>query len=137
MFIDNIGRFSQAGSDVSPRLGRAPSAMDHQPTLSKEIGDCQERIISSRDGSITSVHTSDVASDNLRDPAPANTLAYLDFIIVSTRNICAMIVYPAVDAVSSTCSVLSFDTITEGHFRVPRDFGCENRQGLTNCQSLN
>ncbi|MDR1457482.1 MAG: F0F1 ATP synthase subunit beta [Puniceicoccales bacterium] len=120
LFIDNIFRFSQAGSEVSALLGRSPSAVGYQPTLSKEMGDFQERITSTKEGSITSFQAIYVPADDLTDPAPANTFAHLDSTIVLDRKISALAIYPAVDPLASTSKALSSDIVGEEHFRVAR-----------------
>ncbi|MDR1432766.1 MAG: F0F1 ATP synthase subunit beta [Puniceicoccales bacterium] len=121
LFIDNIFRFSQAGSEVSALLGRSPSAVGYQPTLSQEMGNFQERIASTKDGSITSFQAIYVPADDLTDPAPANTFTHLDSTIVLDRKIAALAIYPAVDPLASTSKALSADIIGEEHFRVARD----------------
>jgi F-type H+-transporting ATPase subunit beta len=119
-FIDNIFRFSQAGSEVSALLGRSPSAVGYQPTLSQEMGDFQERITSTKDGSITSFQAVYVPADDLTDPAPANTFTHLDSTIVLDRKIAALAIYPAVDPLASTSKALDPDIVGEEHFRVAR-----------------
>ena len=120
LFIDNIFRFSQAGSEVSALLGRSPSAVGYQPTLSQEMGNFQERIASTKDGSITSFQAIYVPADDLTDPAPANTFTHLDSTIVLDRKIAALAIYPAVDPLASTSKALSADIVGEEHFRVAR-----------------
>ncbi len=120
LFIDNIFRFSQAGSEVSALLGRSPSAVGYQPTLSQEMGEFQERIASTKNGSITSFQAVYVPADDLTDPAPANTFAHLDSTIVLDRKIASLAIYPAVDPLASTSKALSADIVGEEHFRVAR-----------------
>jgi F-type H+-transporting ATPase subunit beta len=120
LFIDNIFRFSQAGSEVSALLGRSPSAVGYQPTLSQEMGNFQERIASTKEGSITSFQAVYVPADDLTDPAPANTFTHLDSTIVLDRKIAALAIYPAVDPLASTSKALSPDIVGEEHFRVAR-----------------
>ncbi|MDR2737416.1 MAG: F0F1 ATP synthase subunit beta [Puniceicoccales bacterium] len=119
-FIDNIFRFSQAGSEVSALLGRSPSAVGYQPTLSQEMGNFQERITSTKEGSITSFQAIYVPADDITDPAPANAFAHLDSTIVLDRKIAALAIYPAVDPLASTSKALSPDIVGEEHFRVAR-----------------
>ena len=120
LFIDNIFRFSQAGSEVSALLGRSPSAVGYQPTLAQEMGALQERITSTKKGSITSFQAVYVPADDLTDPAPANTFAHLDSTIVLDRSIAALGIYPAIDPLASTSNALSPDIVGEEHFRVAR-----------------
>ncbi len=120
LFIDNIFRFSQAGSEVSALLGRTPSAVGYQPTLAAEMGDLQERITSTKKGSITSVQAVYVPADDLTDPAPANTFAHLDSTIVLERSIAELGIYPAVDPLSSTSKSLAPDVVGEEHYAVAR-----------------
>jgi len=120
LFIDNIFRFSQAGSEVSALLGRSPSAVGYQPTLAQEMGDLQERITSTKNGSITSFQAVYVPADDLTDPAPATTFAHLDSTIVLDRRISDMGIYPAVDPLSSTSTALSPEIVGEEHFEVAR-----------------
>jgi F-type H+/Na+-transporting ATPase subunit beta len=120
LFIDNIFRFSQAGSEVSALLGRSPSAVGYQPTLAQEMGDLQERITSTRNGSITSFQAVYVPADDLTDPAPATTFAHLDSTIVLDRRISELGIYPAVDPLASTSTALSPDIVGEEHFAVAR-----------------
>jgi F-type H+-transporting ATPase subunit beta len=120
LFIDNIFRFSQAGSEVSALLGRSPSAVGYQPTLSQEMGDFQERIASTKNGSITSFQAIYIPADDLTDPAPANTFAHLDSTIVLDRKIAALAIYPAVDPLASTSKALDPEVVGEEHFRVAR-----------------
>ena len=120
LFIDNIFRFSQAGSEVSALLGRTPSAVGYQPTLSAEMGDLQERITSTKNGSITSFQAVYVPADDLTDPAPANTFAHLDSTIVLERSIAELGIYPAVDPLASTSKALTPDIVGEEHYQVAR-----------------
>jgi F-type H+-transporting ATPase subunit beta len=120
LFIDNIFRFSQAGSEVSALLGRTPSAVGYQPTLAAEMGDLQERITSTKAGSITSVQAVYVPADDLTDPAPANTFAHLDSTIVLERSIAELGIYPAVDPLSSTSKALAPDIVGQEHYDVAR-----------------
>src|SRR5438067_11335011 len=120
LFIDNIFRFSQAGSEVSALLGRTPSAVGYQPTLAAEMGDLQERITSTKNGSITSVQAVYVPADDLTDPAPANTFAHLDSTIVLERSIAELGIYPAVDPLASTSKSLAPDVVGEEHYNVAR-----------------
>jgi len=120
LFIDNIFRFSQAGSEVSALLGRTPSAVGYQPTLAAEMGDLQERITSTKKGSITSVQAVYVPADDLTDPAPANTFAHLDSTMVLERSIAELGIYPAVDPLASTSKSLTPDIVGEEHYAVAR-----------------
>ncbi len=120
LFIDNIFRFSQAGSEVSALLGRTPSAVGYQPTLASEMGDLQERITSTKKGSITSFQAVYVPADDLTDPAPANTFAHLDSTIVLDRAISELGIYPAVDPLASTSKSLSPDFVGQEHYDVAR-----------------
>jgi len=120
LFIDNIFRFSQAGSEVSALLGRTPSAVGYQPTLSAEMGQLQERITSTKNGSITSFQAVYVPADDLTDPAPANTFAHLDSTIVLERSIAELGIYPAVDPLSSTSKALTPEIVGEEHYQVAR-----------------
>jgi F-type H+-transporting ATPase subunit beta len=120
LFIDNIFRFSQAGSEVSALLGRTPSAVGYQPTLAAEMGDLQERITSTKKGSITSVQAVYVPADDLTDPAPANTFAHLDSTIVLERSIAELGIYPAVDPLASTSKSLAPHIVGEEHYAVAR-----------------
>jgi F-type H+-transporting ATPase subunit beta len=120
LFIDNIFRFSQAGSEVSALLGRTPSAVGYQPTLASEMGDLQERITSTKKGSITSFQAVYVPADDLTDPAPANTFAHLDSTIVLDRAISELGIYPAVDPLASTSKSLSPDFVGPEHYEVAR-----------------
>ncbi|MHB1360984.1 MAG: F0F1 ATP synthase subunit beta [Thermoleophilia bacterium] len=117
-FLDNIFRFSQAGSEVSALLGRMPSAVGYQPTLASEMGELQERITSTKSGSITSVQAVYVPADDLTDPAPANTFAHLDSTTVLSRAISEMGIYPAVDPLDSTSRILSPLAVGEEHYAV-------------------
>ena len=121
LFIDNIFRFTQAGSEVSALLGRMPSAVGYQPTLATEMGALQERITSTRKGSITSVQAVYVPADDLTDPAPATTFAHLDATTVLSRSIASQGIYPAVDPLESTSRILSPDVVGEEHYRVARE----------------
>jgi F-type H+-transporting ATPase subunit beta len=120
LFIDNIFRFSQAGSEVSALLGRTPSAVGYQPTLAAEMGQLQERITSTRNGSITSFQAVYVPADDLTDPAPANTFAHLDSTIVLERSIAELGIYPAVDPLASTSKALAPEIVGEEHYAVAR-----------------
>ena len=121
LFIDNIFRFTQAGSEVSALLGRMPSAVGYQPTLATEMGALQERITSTKKGSITSVQAVYVPADDLTDPAPATTFAHLDATTVLSRNIASLGIYPAVDPLDSTSRILSADIVGKEHYDVARD----------------
>jgi F-type H+-transporting ATPase subunit beta len=118
VFIDNIFRFTQAGSEVSALLGRMPSAVGYQPTLATEMGDLQERITSTRNGSITSVQAIYVPADDITDPAPAAAFAHLDATVVLSRAITELGIYPAVDPLSSSSRILDAQYIGERHYRV-------------------
>ena len=118
LFIDNIFRFTQAGSEVSALLGRMPSAVGYQPTLATEMGALQERITSTKDGSITSVQAVYVPADDLTDPAPATTFAHLDATTVLDRSIASLGIYPAVDPLDSTSRILSPDVVDKEHYEV-------------------
>ena len=120
LFIDNIFRFVQAGSEVSTLLGRMPSAVGYQPTLASEMGALQERITSTKAGSITSVQAVYVPADDLTDPAPATTFAHLDATTVLSRKIAEMGLYPAVDPLDSTSRILEADIVGEEHYDVAR-----------------
>ena len=120
LFIDNIFRFVQAGSEVSALLGRMPSAVGYQPTLANELGELQERITSTKDGSITSVQAVYVPADDLTDPAPANTFAHLDATTVLSRKIVEQGIYPAVDPLESTSRILEPSIVGEEHYMVAR-----------------
>ena len=119
-FIDNIFRFTQAGSEVSALLGRMPSAVGYQPTLATEMGAMQERITSTRKGSITSVQAVYVPADDLTDPAPAATFAHLDATTVLSRSIAELGIYPAVDPLDSTSRILDPHVLGEEHYAVAR-----------------
>ncbi|MBD5383552.1 MAG: F0F1 ATP synthase subunit beta [Ruminococcaceae bacterium] len=121
LFIDNIFRFTQAGSEVSALLGRMPSAVGYQPTLATEMGALQERITSTKKGSITSVQAVYVPADDLTDPAPATTFAHLDATTVLSRNIASMGIYPAVDPLDSTSRILTPEILGQDHYQVARD----------------
>jgi F-type H+-transporting ATPase subunit beta len=120
LFIDNIFRFVQAGSEVSALLGRMPSAVGYQPTLAKEMGDLQERITSTKKGSVTSIQAVYVPADDPTDPAPATTFAFLDATVYLERNIAAKGIYPAVDALVSTSRALSPQIVGQEHYEVAR-----------------
>ena len=120
LFIDNIFRFVQAGSEVSALMGRMPSAVGYQPTLANELGALQERITSTKEGSITSVQAVYVPADDLTDPAPATTFAHLDATTVLSRKIVEQGIYPAVDPLASTSRILEADIVGEEHYRVAR-----------------
>ncbi|MGF7183927.1 F-type H+-transporting ATPase subunit beta [Desulfitispora alkaliphila] len=120
-FVDNIFRFTQAGSEVSALLGRMPSAVGYQPTLATEMGNLQERITSTKEGSITSVQAIYVPADDLTDPAPATTFAHLDATTVLSRAISELGIYPAVDPLDSTSRILEPEILGEEHYRVARD----------------
>ena len=121
LFIDNIFRFTQAGSEVSALLGRMPSAVGYQPTLATEMGALQERITSTKKGSITSVQAVYVPADDLTDPAPATTFAHLDATTVLSRAISSQGIYPAVDPLESTSRALSPETVGKEHYEVARE----------------
>lgn len=120
LFIDNIFRFTQAGSEVSALLGRMPSAVGYQPTLATEMGELQERITSTRNGSVTSVQAVYVPADDLTDPAPATTFAHLDATTVLSRKIVEQGIYPAVDPLESNSRILEPDVVGEEHYEVAR-----------------
>ena len=120
LFIDNIFRFTQAGSEVSALLGRMPSAVGYQPTLATEMGELQERIASTKNGSVTSVQAVYVPADDLTDPAPATTFAHLDATTVLSRKIVEQGIYPAVDPLESTSRILEADIVGEEHYQVAR-----------------
>ncbi len=120
MFIDNIFRFTQAGSEVSALLGRIPSAVGYQPTLATEMGELQERITSTKKGSITSVQAIYVPADDLTDPAPATTFSHLDATVVLSRAISELGIYPAVDPLDSTSRILMVDILGEEHYNTAR-----------------
>ncbi len=120
LFVDNIFRFTQAGSEVSALLGRIPSAVGYQPTLATEMGELQERITSTTEGSITSVQAVYVPADDLTDPAPANTFAHLDSTVVLSRALSELGIYPAVDPLDSTSTILDPGIVGEEHYAVAR-----------------
>jgi F-type H+-transporting ATPase subunit beta len=120
-FVDNIFRFTQAGSEVSALLGRMPSAVGYQPTLATEMGTMQERITSTKNGSITSVQAVYVPADDLTDPAPATTFAHLDATTVLSRKIAELGIYPAVDPLDSTSRILSAEVVGEEHYKCAQD----------------
>ena len=120
LFIDNIFRFVQAGSEVSTLLGRMPSAVGYQPTLANEMGELQERITSTKDGSVTSVQAVYVPADDLTDPATATTFAHLDATTVLSRKIAEQGIYPAVDPLESTSRILEADIVGQEHYRIAR-----------------
>lgn len=121
LFIDNIFRFTQAGSEVSALLGRMPSAVGYQPTLATEMGQLQERITSTKDGSITSVQAIYVPADDLTDPAPATTFSHLDAKTVLDRNTAALGIYPAVDPLDSSSNILDPNVVGKEHYEVARE----------------
>jgi F-type H+-transporting ATPase subunit beta len=121
LFIDNIFRFTQAGSEVSALLGRMPSAVGYQPNLATEMGELQERITSTKKGSITSVQAIYVPADDLTDPAPATTFAHLDATTVLSRQIAELGIYPAVDPLASPSRILDPHVVGEEHYRVARE----------------
>ncbi len=121
LFIDNIFRFTQAGSEVSALLGRMPSAVGYQPTLATEMGALQERITSTKKGSITSIQAVYVPADDLTDPAPATTFAHLDATTVLARNIASQGIYPAVDPLESSSRILSPDVVGKEHYEVAKE----------------
>ena len=116
LFIDNIFRFVQAGSEVSALLGRMPSAVGYQPTLETEMGDLQERITSTREGSVTSIQAIYVPADDLTDPAPASVFAHLNATTTLTRSLVEQGIYPAVDPLDSTSTILKPDILGEEHY---------------------
>lgn len=120
LFIDNIFRFVQAGSEVSTLLGRMPSAVGYQPTLAQEMGELQERITSTRHGSVTSVQAVYVPADDLTDPAPATTFTHLDATTVLSRKIAEQGIYPAIDPLESSSRILAEETVGKEHYRVAR-----------------
>ena len=120
LFIDNIFRFTQAGSEVSALLGRMPSAVGYQPTLATEMGALQERITSTRNGSITSVQAVYVPADDYTDPAPATTFAHLDATTALDRGIASLGIYPAVDPLASTSRILTPEILGRDHYEVAR-----------------
>ncbi len=121
LFIDNIFRFTQAGAEVSALLGRIPSAVGYQPTLANEMGALQERITSTKKGSVTSIQAVYVPADDLTDPAPSTTFAHLDATTVLSRNIASQGIYPAVDPLESTSRILSAEILGEQHYRTARE----------------
>jgi F-type H+-transporting ATPase subunit beta len=121
LFIDNIFRFTQAGSEVSALLGRMPSAVGYQPTLATEMGALQERITSTKDGSITSVQAIYVPADDLTDPAPATAFAHLDATTVLDRKLTEIGIYPAVDPLASTSRMLAASIVGDEHYQTARD----------------
>jgi len=121
LFVDNIFRFTQAGSEVSALLGRLPSAVGYQPNLQQEMGALQERITSTKNGSITSVQAVYVPADDLTDPAPATTFAHLDSTIVLNRALTDIGIYPAVDPLDSSSTVLDPEIVGEEHYQVARE----------------
>jgi F-type H+-transporting ATPase subunit beta len=121
LFIDNIFRFVQAGSEVSALLGRMPSQVGYQPTLETEMGQLQERITSTRQGSVTSVQAIYVPADDLTDPAPASVFAHLNATTVLSRSISEKGIYPAVDPLDSTSTILKPDVVGEEHYRVAQE----------------
>jgi len=121
LFVDNIFRFTQAGSEISALLGRIPSAVGYQPTLASEMGGLQERITSTKNGSITSVQAVYVPADDFTDPAPANTFAHLDSTVSLNRSLAEIGIYPAVDPLESTSTVLDPQIVGEEHYSVARD----------------
>jgi len=121
LFIDNIFRFTQAGSEVSALLGRMPSAVGYQPTLSTEMGEMQERITSTSKGSITSFQAVYVPADDLTDPAPATTFAHLDSTVVLSRSLTELGIYPAVDPLDSSSTILDPNIIGQNHYQVARE----------------
>ena len=120
-FVDNIFRFTQAGSEVSALLGRIPSAVGYQPTLATDMGAMQERITSTKNGSITSIQAVYVPADDLTDPAPATTFAHLDATTVLSRAISELGIYPAVDPLDSTSRLMDPGIVGEEHYKVARD----------------
>jgi F-type H+-transporting ATPase subunit beta len=121
LFIDNIFRFTQAGSEVSALLGRLPSAVGYQPNLQQEMGALQERITSTREGSITSVQAVYVPADDFTDPAPATTFAHLDSTIALSRALTEIGIYPAVDPLDSSSTILDPEIVGDEHYNVARE----------------
>jgi len=121
LFIDNIFRFTQAGSEVSALLGRIPSAVGYQPTLATDLGELQERITSTKKGSITSVQAIYVPADDLTDPAPATTFGHLDSTVVLSRSLTELGIYPAVDPLDSTSTIMDPGIVGEEHYQVARE----------------
>jgi F-type H+-transporting ATPase subunit beta len=120
LFVDNIFRFTQAGSELSALLGRMPSAVGYQPTLATEMGQLQERVTSTKNGSITSVQAVYVPADDLTDPAPATTFSHLDSTVVLSRPLSELGIYPAVDPLDSTSTILQADIVGQEHYNVAR-----------------
>jgi F-type H+-transporting ATPase subunit beta len=120
LFVDNIFRFVQAGSEVSALLGRMPSAVGYQPTLGTDVGELQERITSTLEGSITSIQAVYVPADDLTDPAPATTFAHLDATTVLSRGLASKGIYPAVDPLDSTSTMLQPSVVGEEHYKIAR-----------------
>src|SRR5262249_8992059 len=118
LFVDNIFRFTQAGSEVSALLGRMPSAVGYQPTLATELCELHERITSTKDGSITSIQAVYVPADDLTDPAPATTFGHLDATTVLSRQIAELGIYPAVDPLASTSRALAPNVVGEEHYKL-------------------
>src|SRR5439155_14385410 len=121
LFIDNIFRFTQAGSEVSALLGRMPSAVGYQPNLATEMGELQERITSTTKGSVTSVQVIYVPADDLTDPAPATAFAHLDATTVLSRQIAELGIYPAVDPLDSTSTILAPEVVGAEHYQIARE----------------
>ena len=121
LFVDNIFRFTQAGAEVSALLGRLPSAVGYQPTLQQEMGSLQERITSTKKGSVTSVQAVYVPADDMTDPAPATTFAHLDSTIVLNRALTEIGIYPAVDPLDSSSTILDPEVVGEEHYNVARE----------------
>jgi F-type H+-transporting ATPase subunit beta len=121
LFIDNIFRFTQAGSEVSALLGRMPSAVGYQPTLASEMGKLQERIVSTGNGSITSVQAVYVPADDLTDPAPATTFSHLDATTVLSRKIVELGIYPAIDPLDSSSRILAPEFVGNRHYKVAKE----------------
>ena len=136
LFIDNIFRFVQAGSEVSALLGRMPSAVGYQPTLATEMGELQERIASTKKGSITSVQAVYVPADDLTDPAPATTFSHLDATTVLSRKIVEQGIYPAVDPLESTSRILEPDVVGEEHYNVARKCSGDSSEVQGTCRIL-
>jgi F-type H+-transporting ATPase subunit beta len=121
LFVDNVFRFVQAGSEVSALLGRLPSAVGYQPTMASEMGALQERITSTKNGSVTSMQAVYVPADDITDPAPVATFAHLDSTIILERQIAELGIYPAVDPLKSTSKMLSPQVVGEEHYKVARE----------------
>jgi F-type H+-transporting ATPase subunit beta len=121
LFVDNIFRFTQAGSEVSALLGRIPSAVGYQPTLAEEMGQLQERITSTKEGSVTSVQAVYVPADDLTDPAPATTFGHLDSTVVLSRPLSELGIYPAVDPLDSNSTILDPNIVSQEHYDVARE----------------